>query len=103
MTVNVADVLEAKFTNERTGKYRGGDDVFHRLGRVMQATTKRRDRQQLLFDFIFETVISVCAANPVQITSQGADCRRNRHLVVVQDNDESTLKMTRLVYRLHRH
>ena len=43
------------------------------------------------------------AANAIEITRQRADRGRDRHLVVVEHDDQTALQMTRLVDRFHRH
>src|SRR5215208_2164632 len=41
--------------------------------------------------------------NTIQITRQRSHCRRDRHLIIVEHNDQPALQMTCLVYRFHRH
>ncbi len=48
-------------------------------------------------------MISVGFANPIQITGEGADCRCDRHLVIVEHYNQARLQMTSLVDSFHRH
>ena len=83
VAVDVADVFEAQFVDERAGQDRRRDRILHRLRRVMQRSAERGNREQRLFHFIFETVIALRFANAIEIARQRADRRRDRHLVVV--------------------
>ena len=68
MTIHVADVLEAKLIDERAGKHRGSDSVFHRLGRMVKPPANRRNGQQGFLNFIFEAMVTAGTADAVQIT-----------------------------------
>ena len=43
MAVNVADVLETQFVDERTGKDSGRNRILHRLRSMMQSLAHRRN------------------------------------------------------------
>ena len=83
MTVDVTDIFETEFVDQSARQNRGGNGVLHGFRRVVQALADRRDRQQCFFDLVFEAMITVRFANSIQVTSQRADCRRDRHLVVI--------------------
>ena len=61
----------------------GLDDLFREL---QQAGTQSRDRQDHLFDFIRQVVIGLAVNDPVQVPFEGAHVGRDRHLVVVQND-----------------
>ncbi len=48
-------------------------------------------------------MITVRAANAIQVASQRSDRGRDRHLVIVEHDDQTALQVTRLVDRFHRH
>src|SRR5438270_10923618 len=86
MTVNVSDVLEAELVDERTWQNRGGDRVLHCFGGMMKTRAYRGDRKQCLFNFVFEPMIAVRLANAIQVSSQSADRRRDRHFIVIKND-----------------
>ena len=65
VTINIPDVLESQFVHQRARQHRGGDRVLNRLGRVMQALSHGRNREQGFFHFIFEAMIAVRFANAI--------------------------------------
>src|SRR2546421_2295852 len=68
MAIHIADILEAQLADECSRQDGGRKRVLHRLGGMMQTLAYRWDCQQLLFNFIFETVITVGTSYAIQIT-----------------------------------
>ena len=54
-------------------------------------------RQQHALHFFLEAVVDLPRDNAIEVASNGANVRRNRHLVVVQDDQQLLLKMSSLV------
>ena len=83
VTVDITDIFETEFVDQSARQNRGGDGVFHGFCRVMQSLADRWDRQQCFFYLVFEAMITVRFANSIEVTGQRADCRCDRHLVVI--------------------
>ena len=83
VAVDITDIFETEFVDQSAWQDRSGNGVFHGFRRVMQPLADRRDRQQCFFYLVFEAMITVRFANSIEVTSQRADCRCDRHLVVI--------------------
>src|SRR5215216_6554169 len=70
---------------------------------MVQSFTYGRNRQQFLFNFAFETVITVSAADAVEVSGQRAYRGRDRHLVIVEHDDQAALQVAGLIDGFHRH
>src|SRR5919106_290473 len=98
---NVTQCCSAMPTsNERSGNLSSAVQTPVPSGiAAVNATTvgsfsKRRNRPQLFFHLVFEAMITMRAANSIQVAGQRADCRRDRHLIVVEQDDQTALQMS---------
>ena len=103
MAVHIADVFEAEFIDQCARQNGGGNGIFESLGGAAQSSAKARNGFELIADFFFETVVTLCAAYAVEITRKRADGGRDRHFVIVQQHDEPRFQVSRLVNGFHRH
>ena len=103
VTVNIADVFEAKLVYKCAGQDSRGDRIFHRFCSCSKSVADAWNALQGIADSLFPVVIALRLFDAVQITAQSSDGRSDRHLIVVQNNDQAGLQMPGLIYGLHRH
>ncbi len=103
MPVNISDIFKAQFIDQRARQDSRGNSVFYRLRRRAQLTADTGNALKSVADLFLQMLVALRLFDPVQITAQRSNCRRDRHSVVVEQDDHPGLQMSCLVDRLHRH
>ena len=100
VSVDRPDVIEAEFLEQRAAGDvaarvfdRAGDGAIPALGQMLG---------ELLAD-VAQLQIGAAGAEPRQIGRHGADRRRDRHVVVVEDDDQALVARAGIVHRLVGH
>jgi hypothetical protein len=101
VTVDRADVVEAEVLEQRAAAHHHAAGVFlgeagallDQLGQVLA---------ELLAD-LAQRAVGATGPQPRQIGRHGADRRRDRHVVVVEDDDQARIHRTRIVHGLIGH
>ena len=100
VAVDRPDIVEAQLLEQRAAGHIGArvldrprDRAVERLGQMMRQ----------LFADVAQLQIRMPRAEPGQISRHGADRRRNRHVVVVQDHDQPLVARPGIVHRLVGH
>ena len=101
MAVDRADVAEAQLLEERARDEHLLHAVFQRLGKARELLA-RRELLEDVGDVLAHALVDLPARDPEEVARHGADVRRDRHVVVVQDHEELALEVAGLVQALHR-
>src|SRR5262245_34022807 len=102
MAVDRTNVVEAQFMKQKSRDHKGLHGVNHVLADLDEARTDARNSEQHRLDFLLKSVIYLTSHDAVQIPRNGANIGRNRHFIVVQDDQQLLLQMARLVDSLER-
>ena len=101
MAVDRADVIEAELLEQRAAVHHEAAGIFlDAVGAVGE------DLRQALVDLlgrIAQRAIGLAGVEPRQIGAHGADRRRDRHVVVVEDDDQARVHRARIVHGLIGH
>ncbi len=101
VAVDRADVTEAQLLEERSRHERFLEPVLERFGEARELLA-RRELLQDVRDVLAHALVDLPARDAQEVTRHGADVRRDRHVVVVQDHEKPALEVTGLVQALHR-
>ncbi len=99
VTVDGADVVEAKLFEQRTGR----NHTFNMLFRALGEFQHRRHPFQHLFAAAPHRRIETTRHQFRQIIIQGANRTRDRHVVVIENDQQIRIHRTCIVQRLERH
>ena len=99
VTVDGTDVVEAKFFEQRTGRPHALDMLLRALGEFQH----RRHPFQHLFAAAPHRRIETTRHQFRQIIIQRANRARDRHVVVIENDQQIRIHRTRIVQRLERH
>ncbi len=88
VAVDRADVGEAELFEEHAAVDRGLDRVLHLLEPAISLVADQRDRRQELADPSVPVAVHRRHSGFVEVVAQAADSRADRHLIVVQDDQE---------------
>ena len=100
VTVDRADVIKAKLLEQRAAGYVTAR-MCHGAGNGAVDSLAEIGRQFLAE--IAETHIGAAGGQPRQIGAHRARRRRNRHIVIVEDDDQPRIERAGIVERLKRH
>ncbi len=102
MTVDRADVGESQLFED----LRVVDELLHRVLHALAQLDELRALRKLLDkvrELILGAVVLRIGAEPVEVLAHRADVRGDRHLVVVEDDDQRVIEIPGIVERLVRH
>ncbi len=101
VAVDRADIIEAEFLEQRAAADHEAAGIFFRpVGAVRQHF--RQMLAELLGGFA-QRAVGLAGIEPRQIGRHRADRRRNRHVVVVENDDQPGIHRTRIVHGLVSH
>ncbi len=100
MPVDRTDVEESEFLEKRPAHPEAAGILFRPLGRNPK---KARQLGRHLLEEITKAAIGATGDKARQIGAHGAHRRRNRHVVVVQDNDQPGAHSAGIIHRLIGH
>ena len=100
VTVQRSDIGKAQLFEQGAAN---GHAFQHFLGPFGALLERRGQQADRAFGGGFEFLKRVPGIKPRQIRRQRPNRRRNRHIIVVQHNDQPLAQMARVVHRLKRH
>ena len=100
MTVNRADIIESKFLEQRAAGPEAARELLGPSGLFLKEFWKV---PRELFSDIAQGAVSLAGDEPCQIGRHGTDRRRNRHIVVVENDDQPLIARAGIVHGLVRH
>jgi len=92
-----ADILEPQLLEQEPRRHEPLDGFLGLSGDIEHGFANPGDVLEEVLGLLPQFGIEVAGHHAVQICRKGAHVRRNGHLVVVQDDDQVLLEMTRLV------
>ena len=99
VAVDRADVVEAEFLEQRAGQHHPLHVLFPALGELLH----RRDLRQHFLAAAAHRVVEARREQAREVAVERADRLRDRHLVVVQHDEEVRMRGAGIVERLERH
>src|SRR5688500_18966542 len=88
MSVDRPRILEAKLFEQQTRKNRALGQFLGAARNLLHLETDMWNLSQQLAGLFPHPRVELTSERPVQVCRDGSDVLRNRHLVVVQDDDE---------------
>ena len=100
VTVHHADVRKAELLEDETGAEEGLHALLDVLAEAVRAGPDRRDAGDGVLHVLAQPGEPGIEAEPVQVQLEGPHVGLDRHLVVVQHDDERRTELAGLVHRL---
>ena len=97
VTINRANVVEAQLMKQKSWDHKGLHGINHVFADFDEARTDVRNREQHRLDFLLKSVVDLSRHDPIEISRNGADIGRDRHFIVIQDDQQFPLQMTCLI------
>src|ERR1700716_1140244 len=97
VTVDRADIVEAEFFEQRAA---GDEPARIFLDRQRALFQELRQRFGKLLDALAQRAIGAPGNEAREISRKGADRRRNGHVIVIEDDDETRIHRSGIVYGL---
>jgi len=93
-------VLDAQLVEQRAGDHQGAHQHLDLFGQFEQGPTHPGDGLEDVLDHFLHADIGTPRGQVVQVARDAADIGRDRHLVVVEDDDQPLLHLADMVQRL---